>query len=237
MRRRADVHRRAQRVVARIERQTAAGSERHIERAERRAGLVALELAEEHVRRIVPHDFVGTFGIGLEPGRERTERHLVCREQGLFDQVAADGFVGVPVLAVVVHANGGPVGKLDAARTLDLHEKDVDGIGEIKKLQALALECALIDLRAGEIRFVAFVGLAYVRQGAGLDGAAVGLGDDRDEVGGALVDRGLVRPLRRARCLEHRLVVARQQAGLDVVFNRTRREAAARRRRARCPCS
>ena len=160
----------------------------------------------------------------MQPVRERAERHLVGSQQALVDQVAADRAVGVAVLAVVVHADGGAVGELDAARPLNLHEKDVDGIGEIEKLQALALERALLDLRAREIRLVALLGLAHVRQGAGLDGAAVRLGDDGDEIGGALVDRRLVRPLRRARPLEHRLVVARQQTRLAVVFNRARRE-------------
>ena len=100
------------------------------------------------------------------------------------------------VLAVVVHPNGGAVGELDAARALNLHEEDVDGIGEIKKLETFALECALIDLRTGEIGLVAFFGLAHVCQGAGLDGAAVRLGNDGYEVGRAPVDGGLVGPLR-----------------------------------------
>src|SRR5258707_230906 len=75
---------------------------------------------------------------------------------------------------------------------------------------------ALLDLRAAGVRLGALVGLARVGE-RHADGAALRLLDEVHEIGRALVDGGLECALQRARAVQQRLVVAREQTAGTVV--------------------
>ena len=210
----ADVDRQAEGVVAGIDGQAAAGRELGVHGAQRAFAFRALELAEEYVGGVLPHDVLGPLGIGLQPLLERAHRHLVGGEQAFLDQIAADRAVGVPVLAVVVDADDAPVRQLDAARPLHLQEEQLDRIGQIDELEIAVLQRALLDLGAGGVGLGALVGLARVAEPRARS-SALRLVDEVHEIGRALVDRGLECALRRARALQQRLVVAREQAARD----------------------
>jgi hypothetical protein len=109
-----------------------------------------------------------------------------------------------------VDADDAAVGQLDAARALDLHEEDVDRVGKVEQLQALALQRTLLDLRARRERLDTLVGLAGVRE-RGADRPTLRFVDQ--------VVSGLILDLEERGLLESTLVIVMGEMGRSPQVN------------------
>ena len=144
------------------------------------------------------------------PLPDTLERHFVPGNDIAFDQDAADRHVGVTIPAVVADPQGQPVLQSHASRALNLDGERDDRVAQPADLQMPAVERAVLDLAAIEIRHQPAIrqappDLAPVGKTV-LDAAA-----GRDEVIGPTVERNREFAGRKPRAIDDRLEIPGEQ--------------------------
>ena len=205
-----DIDRRAKRVKRRVDGEAAARLQWNPDCAHRRLSLFSGKFSKEDVGLVLPHHRFCPLAIGAQPSLQCLQRHRCGLDLSVVDQDPADGGVGIAVFAVVGDPHLFAVRQFDAARALDLHEKDVDRILEIHQLEALSDEAALLDFGARQVGHEPVLGLAHVGERRRL-GTPLAFRNDVHEVGRATVDWNLKRFVRSARAFDRRLVISGQK--------------------------
>ena len=144
--------------------------------------------AEEYERLVLAAQLLGLVAMLDHPLADALERHLLARHQVALDQDAADRRVGMAVMGRVVDAQDQAVLEPHPRRALDVDRERRDRILEPADFEMPAVERALLDLAAVEVRRDGAV------RGAPADHALVGEGlagplGCGHEVGGPAVHR------------------------------------------------
>ncbi len=130
----------------------AARGQRHALRAGRFILVGEVHFTKEHVRAVLPPQFVGAVGILLHPIPDLLHRHLIFRDDVAFDQDAADRRIGKAVMRVVIDADGGAVLEAHPGRALDLGEQQIGLVLQPDDFEAAAGNRAVLDFGAIVIR-------------------------------------------------------------------------------------
>ena len=112
---------------------------------------VALDLAEEDIRRVLVHQALRLRRMGREPGADRGERHLIPRHLAAFDEEPADRHIGAPVLPVEADIDQRAVAEPHPAGALDRQHEGIDRIIDPEEGEIEPVERAALDLGAGLI--------------------------------------------------------------------------------------
>ncbi|CCD96483.1 hypothetical protein BRAO375_600055 [Bradyrhizobium sp. ORS 375] len=207
-----DEERRAVDVQRLVDRDRAARRQRNALRPDSLVLLRQLHLAEEDVGAVHPAQLVGAFRILLHPVADALHRHLLARNDAALDQDATDRRVGMAVVGIVVDAHRRAVIETDPRGALDLREQQIRLIPQPRDLEATALDGAVLDLRA------VVVGHELAPSDLAIDRTLVGqarrvlLETAHEQVGRTAIDRNVVDLVLGARALDHRLVVAGDEA-------------------------
>jgi len=126
-----------------IDRQAAAGFERHPLGADR---ALAFDRAEINVTRVRVHDGRRLGRMRGKPGADRLHRHLFARNSAAFDQDPANRNIVTAVIAGIADSQDPAVIQAHPARTLDMKKEGVDGIGQPEPFQTLPSQGAGLDL-------------------------------------------------------------------------------------------
>src|SRR5690606_32399333 len=104
------------------------------------------------VARVVIQHLAQLRGVALCPGLDALHRGTLRRQLAAIDQQAADRTIGVAVVVGEAYAQHAAALEFDAARTLDLQEKELNRILDPGDLAALDCGESGLDLGAFEIR-------------------------------------------------------------------------------------
>ena len=208
-----DEERRAVDVQRTIDRNRAAGHQRHALAADRLVLGGKIGDAEEDVGFVLPPHVLGLVRIGLHPFADALHRHFVLGDDLAIDQHAADRRIGPAIMRIVVDAQNGAVFQPDAGRALNLREQHVDLAAQPADFQMPAVERAVLDLAAVVIGH----DLAAADAAADLDALAgkriaelAPAGDD--QIGRPAIERRGELAGRHARAVDDRLVIAGEKA-------------------------
>ena len=196
-----------------VDRDRALRRQRHALRAHGLAVVGQAGDAEEHEGRIARPQLRGLVGIGRHPLPDALHRHLLGRDAVLLDQETSDRRVRVPVVGIVIDPQRRAVLEPDAGRALDLDRQRLERIPDPADLQLLAIERAGLD--GGAV----VIGHQLVLLVAAIDGGPVGhlaVRPDRpavdQQIGRAPIERDVEFRAGKARAVDHRLVIAGEQA-------------------------
>ena len=141
---------------------------------------------EEYKGRVFVHQRRAAIRLRAQPVADGVGAGLLHRHLAALHQNAANGAVGVVVLARKTDAKDRPVGQADAARALDLKKESLDRIVQPDQFKPPPGERAAFDFGAGQIGLIGQV----VRQG---------------------VERRLIRAALRAGAVQFGFVIAGEQ--------------------------
>src|SRR5690606_11502615 len=149
--RRRQIYRTAQRNKFRIDSNTGAFGERHVEGADRSTAGIGQHFEKDETRIALQH-FLQALGMRACPCADALHRHLFQRQLALLYQPFTNRAVRMPVLIGVTQSQQAAVFELHAPRALYLQEKCIEWIiGPRQYLAALA-ELAAVDIAAAPVR-------------------------------------------------------------------------------------
>ena len=129
-----------------VDRNRPARRQRHALRTHRFILVGEMHFAKEHVRPVLPPQFLGAVRVLIHPLPDLLHRHLLFGDDAAIDQDATDRRIGIAIMGVVIDAHGRAILEADPRRALNLREQQIRLIPEPAEFEASAGNRAVLDL-------------------------------------------------------------------------------------------